>query len=54
MASTESEEQTKESETGQKEEEKDYELLPEEYTQYDLSFKIILIGNSGKKKIIIK
>ena len=45
MASTESEEQTKESEN-----EKEYEILSEEYTQYDLSFKIIVIGNSGKTK----
>jgi len=51
MASTESGEQTKESETSQKGEEKDYEILPEEYSQYDLSFKIIVIGNSGKKKL---
>ena len=32
------------------EQNKDYEILSEEYTQYDLSFKIIVIGNSGKKK----
>ena len=25
-----------------------YEILPDDYTQYDLSFKIIVIGNSGK------
>jgi len=29
--------------------EKDYELLGEDYPTYDLSFKIIVIGNSGKK-----
>ncbi len=27
---------------------KDYEVLPEDYASYDLSFKIIVIGNSGK------
>ena len=31
----------------------DYELLSEEYSHYDLSFKIIVIGNSGNSKIII-
>ena len=29
-------------------EEKDYELLGEDYPTYDYSFKIIVIGNSGK------
>ena len=36
--------------------EKDYEILREDYPNYDLSFKIIVIGNSGNfyfKKIII-
>ena len=32
------------------EEVKDYEILPDEYTQYDLSFKIIVIGDSGVGK----
>jgi len=32
--------------------EKDYEILPEDYPNYDLSFKLIVIGNSGKKIII--
>ena len=27
------------------------EVLPEDYANYDLSFKIIVIGNSGKNKI---
>ena len=27
---------------------RDYEVLPEDYASYDLSFKIIVIGNSGK------
>ena len=30
--------------------EKDYELLPEDYANYDYSFKIIVIGNSGVGK----
>jgi hypothetical protein len=24
-----------------------YEVLPDDYTQYDLSFKLIVIGDSG-------
>ena len=28
---------------------KDYELLGEDHPNYDFSFKIIVIGNSGKK-----
>ena len=47
MASTNSEEQT--GETSSEESKLDYEILSEEYPQYDLSFKIIVIGNSGKK-----
>jgi hypothetical protein len=31
------------------EETKDYEILSEGYPSYDYSFKIIVIGNSGKK-----
>ena len=27
------------------------EILPEDYANYDLSFKIIVIGNPGKNKI---
>jgi hypothetical protein len=26
---------------------KDYELLKDDYANYDLSFKVIVIGNSG-------
>jgi len=26
----------------------DYEILPDEYPNYDLSFKLIIMGNSGK------
>jgi len=32
----------------QKNEEKEYEILTEDYPNCDLSFKVILIGNSGK------
>ena len=28
--------------------EKDYEILKEDHPNYDLSFKVIVIGNSGK------
>ena len=28
--------------------ENDYEILGEEYSSYDYSFKLIVIGNSGK------
>ena len=36
-------------ETTSKEEniQKDYEILREDYPNYDLSFKVIVIGNSG-------
>jgi len=27
-----------------------YEVLPDDYTQYDLSFKVIVIGDSGVGK----
>ena len=30
--------------------EKDYEILPDDYPKYELSFKIIIIGNSGVGK----
>ena len=45
MTSTNSEEQTPE--TKKEDINQEVELLSEEYTQYDLSFKIIVIGNSG-------
>ena len=32
---------------------KEYQVLPENYPNYDLSFKIILIGNSGNISFII-
>ena len=31
-------------------EQPDYEILPDDYPKYDLSFKIIIIGNSGVGK----
>ena len=42
---------TQEGETEKETEKKDaeYEILREDYPNYDLSFKIIVIGNSGKK-----
>ena len=32
---------------------KEYEVLGEDYPTYDFSFKVIVIGNSGKKTILI-
>ena len=29
--------------------EKDYEVLDKDYPNYDFAFKLIIIGNSGKK-----
>ena len=49
MSSTSTEENKEERENQTNEE---YEILSEEYPQYDLSFKIIVIGNSGKKILI--
>ncbi len=31
----------------------DIEILPEDYANYDLSFKIIVIGNSGNIYILL-
>ncbi len=31
---------------------KDYEIVVEEFTYFDLCFKIIVIGNSGKKILL--
>ena len=44
MTSTNSEEQTS---ATSEESNQDYEILCEEYPKYDVSFKIIVIGNSG-------
>ena len=49
MSSTSTEENKEEKENQTNEE---YEILSEEYPQYDLSLKIIVIGNSGKKILI--
>ena len=45
---TKNEEQDQEEESKKEEITKDYELLREDYPNYDLSFKVIVIGNSGK------
>lgn len=34
------------------EDKKDYEILKEDYPNYDLSFKVIVIGNSGNYNYI--
>ena len=36
-----------------KNEKTDYEILPDDYPKYDLSFKIIIIGDSGVGKSCI-
>ena len=46
MSENTEEKETQESSTPEKPE-LDYELLRENYPNYDLSFKIIVIGNSG-------
>ena len=51
--SSETPEKGEEKEETTEKKELDYELLSEEYSQYDLSFKIIVIGNSGNANIII-
>ena len=44
------EEQNSQPQQGEEEQSpnKDYELLREDHPNYDLSFKVIVIGNSGK------
>ncbi len=42
----------KENSTSEEIKDTQYEILGEEYPTYDYSFKIIVIGNSGKKIII--
>ena len=37
-------------ETKKEEENQEYEILPDDYPKYELSFKIIIIGNSGVGK----
>ena len=49
MSTEETENKEQEQETKKEEIQKDYELLREDYPNYDLSFKVIVIGNSGKK-----
>jgi hypothetical protein len=36
----------------QENDKKDYEILREDYPNYDLSFKVIVIGNSGNFNFI--
>ena len=50
---TKNEEQDQEEESKKEEITKDYELLREDYPNYDLSFKVIVIGNSGNYFYII-
>jgi len=47
---------TEEKEEKEEKQQKDerIEILREDYPNYDLSFKIIVIGNSGKQKYIYK
>lgn len=37
----------------EKQNDKGYEILREDYPNYDLSFKIIVIGDSGKNKLFL-
>ena len=52
----EKEEKEEEEEEKEKEEKKEYEILPEDFSNYDLSFKIIVIGDSdvGKSCLTMK
>ena len=52
VVASETEETKEEGETT--EEPKDYQVLGEDYPTYDYSFKVIVIGNSGKETIIKK
>ena len=47
---TSAESQPEAAETPKKEEDYKIELLPEDYPQYDLSFKLIFIGDSSVGK----
>ena len=48
MAETEGENQNQSEPQGEAQNPtKDYEILREDYPNYDLSFKVIVIGNSG-------
>ena len=53
MTSTNSEEQTKKAENVPKTDDNEYEILPEDISNFDLSFKIIVIGDPGKINIYI-
>ena len=45
-----SKEEEQKAEINNEKEGNDYKILPEDYPKYDLSFKIIVIGNSCKYK----
>ena len=51
MTSTNSEEQTKKAENVPKTDDNEYEILPEDISNFDLSFKIIVTGDPGKTYI---
>ena len=54
MAEIEGENQVQSEPQGEtKNQNKDYEILREDYPNYDLSFKVIVIGNSGNYFYII-
>ena len=53
MTSTNSEEQTKKAENLPKTDDNEYEILPEDISNFDLSFKIIVTGDPGKINIYI-
>jgi len=51
MASNQDENDLEKEKEKEKSSDKGYEILREDYPNYDLSFKIIVIGNSGKNKL---
>ena len=53
MTSTNSEEQTKKAENVPKTDDNEYEILPEDISNFDLPFKIIVTGDPGKINIYI-
>ena len=52
MSSSNTAESTQASGSTKKDDEYKIELLPEDYPQYDLSFKLIFIGDSGVAKVV--
>ena len=53
MTSNQEENEKENENENEKTNDKGYEILREDFPNYDLSFKIIVIGNSGKIKIIL-